>query len=316
MPSARDHGATGRRGRTDGAAHPRPTADARPTPPHATGHLRNRQLRSTRLVTATAAALVCLGALSACGPDNDGGQDAGKTAAPAPSATAAPAGTATGAPATGTGKPAGDGGTGGAAKGIPAKAWMDTKSIPLDETYHYAPLAANAKPGTGPVQFKGMELCHAAVAKDDEWMFTGTASAKASVGFGGDRWTAQQTLLFEGDPTHSSGTKQATNLTDGHLTDALKGCAKTAPGATVKVDSADGAPYFAAVLTVPQADGTTVTLHEYVVTDGGTVSELSVWATTKGGAQPKDAWKAPEDKYVGTGMTAPMCDALPGCDGH
>ncbi|WP_143685820.1 hypothetical protein [Streptomyces sp. 1331.2] len=245
-------------------------------------------MRSTRMVTA-AAALVCLGALSACGPDNDGGQDAGKTAAPAPSATAAPAGspggTATGAPATG--------GTGGAAKAIPAKAWMDTKSIPMDEAYHYAPLAANAKPGTGPIQFKGMELCHAAVAKDDEWMFAGTASAKASVGFGGDRWTAQQALLFEGDPTHSSGTKQTTNLTYGRLTDALKGCAKTAPGATVKVNSAEDAPYFAAVLTVPQADGTTVTLHEYAVTDGGTVSELSVWATTKAGAQPKDAWKAP-----------------------
>ncbi|MFF7989746.1 hypothetical protein ACFZDG_08160 [Kitasatospora xanthocidica] len=270
-------------------------------------------MRSTRLVTATAAALVCLGALSACGPDN-AGQDAGKTAAPALSATAAaPAGTGTGAPATGTPKPAGTGGADGAGKGIPAKAWMDTKNIPMDETYHYAPLAANAKPQTGPVQFKGMELCHAPIAKDDGYAFTGAASAKASVGFGGDRWTAQQTLLFVGDPTHSSGTKQSTNMVDSRLTDALKGCAKTAPGATVKVDSAADAPYFAAVLTVPQADGSAVTLHEYVVTDGGAVSELSVWATTKAGAQPKDAWKAPEDRYVGTGMTAPMCEALPGC---
>ncbi|MEU8922648.1 hypothetical protein AB0D10_17185 [Kitasatospora sp. NPDC048545] len=271
-------------------------------------------MRSTRLIAntaVTAAALVCLGALSACGPDNSG-QDGGKTAAPAPS-TAAPAGGGTGAPSAGATKPAGNGGTDGAAKGIPAKAWMDTKSIPMDETYHYAPLAANAKPQTGPVQFKGMELCHAPVAKDDEWMFTGTASAKASVGFGGDRWTAQQTLLFVGDPTHSSGTKQTTNLTYERLTDALNGCAKTVPGATVKVDSAADAPYFAAVLTVPQADGTAATLHEYAVTDGGTVSELSVWAVTKAGAQPKDAWKAPEDKYVGTGMTAPMCEALPGC---
>ncbi|MFJ9458104.1 hypothetical protein ACIRST_23830 [Kitasatospora sp. NPDC101447] len=269
-------------------------------------------MRSTRLVTATAAALVCLGALSACGPDNSGA-DGGKTAAPAPSTAAATGAAPSGAPATGTGKPAGTGGTDGAAKTIPAKAWMDTKSIPMDETYHYAPLAANAKPQTGPVQFKGMELCHAPIAKDDEYGFAGTASAKASVGFGGDRWTAQQTLLFVGDPTHSSGTKQTTNMVDQRLTDALKGCAKTAPGATVKVNSADDAPYFAAVLTIPQADGTAVTLHEYAVTDGGTVSELSVWATTKAGAQPKDAWKAPEDKYVGTGMTAPMCEALPGC---
>ncbi|MFI9360711.1 hypothetical protein ACIG5E_06575 [Kitasatospora sp. NPDC053057] len=265
---------------------------------------------STRLVTATTAALLCVGALSACGPDNSG-QDGGKTAAPAPT-SAAPTGAApTGAPATGgsTSKPDADG------KTLPAKAWMDNKSIPMDETYHYAPLAANAKPVTGAVTFKGMELCHAAPTKDQEGQFTGTA-AKASVGFGGDRWTAQQTLLVHGDPTHSSGTKQLTNLAEGNLTDALKACAKTAPGATVKVNSADGAPYFAAVLTVPQQDGSTTTLHEYVTTDGGWVSELSVWAVTKGGAQPKDAWKGPEDKYVATGMSAPLCEAFPGCDGH
>lgn len=301
MPHARDHGSTGRRGRTDGAAHQRPTAGARPTPTNATGHPRNRQLRTTRLVTATAAALVCLGALSACGPDN-GSQDAGKTAAPA--------GAASTTPSTNPTKPA------GSDKGIPDKAWMDTKSIPMDESYHYTPLAANAKPVSGPAQFKGMELCHATIAKDDEPLFTGAAAAKSSVGFDGDRWAAQQTLLFHGDPTRSSGAKQTTNLAAGRLTEALKSCAKTAPGATVKVDSAPDAPYFAAVLTVPQADGGTVTLHEYVVSDGGAVSELAVWATTKAGAQPKDAWKAPEDKFVGTGMTAPMCEALPGCDGH
>ena len=298
MSSARSHGSAGRRGRM--AEAPPSPASARN---HDTGHTRSRQLRSsTRLVTATAAALLCVGALSACGPDNSG-QDGGKTAAPAPTGTAAPSAGSTGS----TSKPDG--------KGIPAKAWMDTKNIPMDETYHYAPLAANAKPVTGAVTFKGMELCRAAPTKDQEAQFTGTA-AKASVGFGGDRWTAQQTLLVHGDPTHSSGTKQLTNLAAGNLEDALKACAKTAPGATVKVDSADGAPYFAAVLTVPQQDGSTATLREYVTTDGGWVSELSIWAITKGGAQPKDTWKGPEDKYVATGMTAPLCEAFPGCDGH
>ncbi|MGW3039361.1 hypothetical protein ACWC9T_04755 [Kitasatospora sp. NPDC001159] len=267
---------------------------------------------STRLVTATAAALLCVGALSACGPDNND-PNGGKTAAPAPTgATAAPAGGDTAKPTGGASKPpAADG-----AVSIPAKAWMDTKSIPMDETYHYAPLAANAKPVNGVVTFKGMELCHAAPTKDDEGPLTGVA-AKASVGFGGDRWTAQQTLLVHGDPTHSSGTKQMTNLAEGRLTDALKACAKTAPGATVKVNSAPDSTFaFSAVLTIPQQDGSTATLHEYVTTDGGWVSELSVWATTKAGAQPKDAWKGPEDKYVLTGMSAPMCEAFPGCDGH
>ncbi|MEU6967632.1 hypothetical protein AB0A71_07825 [Kitasatospora aureofaciens] len=256
---------------------------------------------STRLVTATAAALLCVGALSACGPDNSG-QDGGKTAAPAPTGTAAPSAGSTGS----TSKPDG--------KGIPAKAWMDTKSIPMDETYHYAPLSANAKSVTGSSDFKGMQVCHSSLAKDDQDLFTGgTAKALASVGFGGDRWTAQQTLFFFGDPTHSSGTGQSVGFIKDRLVQYVKDCGKTAPGATVKVSTAEHAPDFAATVTVPQADGSTVTLHEYVVNAGGTVSELSVWATTKGGAQPKDAWKAPEDKYVFTGMTSALCEVLPGC---
>ncbi|MFD5461732.1 hypothetical protein ACFWIQ_02745 [Kitasatospora sp. NPDC127059] len=264
---------------------------------------------STRLATATAAALLCAGALSACGPDNSG-QDGGKSAAPSSPATAAPTAGGTNA-GTGTGKP-----TGGADKdkGVPAKAWMDTKSIPMDEAYHFAPLAANAKPVTGSVDFKGMELCHAAPPKGEEYMYTdGAARAKAAVGFGGDRWTAQQTVDFWGDPTHSSGNAQTAGAIKRGLVDAVTNCAKTAPGATVKVTSAGDAPYFAATVTAPQPDGSTATLHEYVVLSAGTVSELSVWATTKGGAQPKDAWKAPEDKYVATGMTAPLCEAFPGC---
>ncbi|MEU8512118.1 hypothetical protein AB0C76_11075 [Kitasatospora sp. NPDC048722] len=266
-------------------------------------------MRTTRTATAAFTALLCLGALSACGPDN-GGQDAAKTTAPAPASTAAPA---TGSTTAAT--PA-DGATGtSTGNRIPAKAWMDARSVPLDDTLHWAPLAANASPVPRPVVFKGMELCHAQVAKDDTSTFTGSAAAKATVGFGGEHWTAQQTLLFEGDPTHSSGTKQLTNLAEEHLTAAVKDCAKTAPNATVKVTAPGGAdvPYFAAAVTVPQPDGTVVTLHEYVVVAGGTVSELSVWATAKAGAQPKEAWTAPDDKYVATGMTAPLCEALPGC---
>ncbi|MFJ7246133.1 hypothetical protein ACIQWA_15960 [Kitasatospora sp. NPDC098652] len=264
---------------------------------------------STRLVTVTAAALLCAGALSACGPDN-GGQDGGRSAAPAAPTSAAPA-TGTTQPG-GTAKP-----TAGAdqGKGVPAKAWADTKSIPMDETYHFAPLAANAKPVTGPIGFKGMELCHAAPPKGDEYMYTdGAARAKAAVGFGGDRWTAQQTVDFWGDPTHSSGNAQTANAIRRGLVEAVTNCARTAPGATVKVTSAADAPYFAATVTAPQPDGSTATLHEYVVLGGGAVTELSVWATAKGGAQPKDAWKAPEDKYVATGMTAPLCEAFSGCN--
>ncbi|MFB7910645.1 hypothetical protein ACFC1T_29845 [Kitasatospora sp. NPDC056076] len=264
---------------------------------------------STRLITVTAAALLCAGALSACGPD-DSGQDGGKSAAPAAPTTAAPAG--------GTAKPTGGGAgpTTGADQGkaVPAKAWADTKSIPMDETYHFAPLAANAKPVTGPIGFKGMELCHAAPPKGEEYMYTdGAARAKAAVGFGGDRWTAQQTVDFWGDPTHSSGNAQTAYAIERGITEAVTNCARTAPGATVKVTSAADAPYFAATVTAPQPDGSTATLHEYVVLGGGAVTELAVWATAKAGAQPKDAWKAPEDKYVATGMTAPLCEAFPGC---
>lgn len=270
------------------------------------GHLINRQLAVT-----TAVALLCVGALSACGPNDDkGGQDAGKTAAPTATGTAAPATTGAAPTATGTG------GTGGAPKGsIPAAAWMSARSIPMDETYHWAELARVAKPVTGDAAtFKGMELCHTPVAKDDAWLFTGKAAARAALNEGGaEHWTAQQTLVHHGDPRPSSGAKQATNLAYAHLVEAVKNCGQSLPGATVKVASADDAPYFAATVTAPGPDGTTVTLHEYAVAAGGSVSELAVFARAKAGAQPKDAWKAPEDRYVGTGMTAPLCEALPGC---
>ncbi|MGA5816602.1 hypothetical protein ACPC54_01875 [Kitasatospora sp. NPDC094028] len=265
--------------------------------------MRNRQLAVT-----TAAALLCLGALSACGPNDDkGGQDAGKSAAPTATVPAVVAATAA---------PGATGGAGGGAKGsIPAAAWMSSRSVPMDETYHWAALAPVAKPVTGDAAtFKGMELCRTPVAKDDAWLYTGKAAARAALNEGGaEHWTAQQTLVYHGDPRPSSGAKQATNLAYAHLVEAVKNCAQSVPGATVKVASADDAPYFAATVTVPQPGGSTVTLHEYAVAAGGSVSELAVFATAKAGAQPKDAWKAPEDKYVGTGMTAPLCEALPGC---
>ncbi|MQS11745.1 hypothetical protein F7Q99_05435 [Streptomyces kaniharaensis] len=270
-------------------------------------------MRTTRLVTVTSAALLCLGALSACGPENGGDQDASKTTAP----TAAPATPTGGATASPSGAPAPTGGqgkpTGG---GIPEKAWMSSHDIPLDDTTHWAPLAANAKPITGPVTFKGMELCHAAVSNTSLPLFIGQAAGKALVGFGGDHWQAQETLLYLGDGAKSSGTQQAIGMVRTTVTDAVKNCAKTAPGATVKVSGADdNFADFAATVTIPQADGSTVTLHEYVLDAGGTVGELSVFVTTKSGAQPKEAWTHPdsEDRYVFNTLRAPVCEAFPGC---
>ncbi|MGW2375135.1 hypothetical protein [Kitasatospora sp. NPDC001683] len=295
MPSARSHGSTGQRG--------------------------GRSRSSVRLLTAATAALLCVGALSACGPDNSG-QDGGKTAAPAPTGAApTSAAPATGAPTSGTAKPTG----GGADKGIPAKAWMDVKTIPVDEAIQWPTFAANAKLTTNKVLFKGQELCHDTdgLTKDGESLYTGTARATAVVGGSGNsRWTGQETLLYQGDPTHSSGTKQLTNLTRTHLVDAVKNCAKTFPHASVKVTSMEGAPYFAAAVTLPQIDGATVTLHEFVVDAGGTVGELSVFTTTKGGAEP-DGWMAVfdhdpigQETDAATNMKTAICGALPGCDGH
>ncbi|MEU6235604.1 hypothetical protein [Kitasatospora sp. NPDC047058] len=267
--------------------------------------------RLTVTVGVTAAALACLATLSACGPENNGDQ----TAAPGTTATAAGTAPASGpaaAPTSGAAKPSSAGAA--VSKDIPAGAWIDPHAVPLDSTYHWPAPATTAKGVTGTPVFKLQELCHAKLNPDHESLGAGRAAAQAVLGAGGaDQWQAQQTLLYEGDPRPSSGVAQSAHLVFDDLREEVKGCAKTLPGATVKVTSPEDANYFAATVTVPQAGGTVVTLHEYLSNPDGTVDELAVWTSTKTGAQPKVAWAGPADADVAKAMDSALCTTLKDC---
>ncbi|MFB7615448.1 hypothetical protein [Kitasatospora sp. NPDC056181] len=258
-----------------------------------------------------AAALLGIGMLNACGPDNSGEQNA----APSTAATAAGTAAASGAaaqPSTAAAKPSSAGPA--VSKDIPAGAWINPRAIPLDATYKWPAPAAGAKGVSGKPTFKLQELCHSKLSQDNESLGAGRAAAQSVIGAGGaDQWQAQQTLLYQGDPRPSSGIAQSAHLVLGDLEDEVKNCAKTVPGATVKVTSPADAMYFAATVTVPQAGGTTVTLHEYLTAPDGTVNELSLWTAAKTGAQPKVPWAGPADADVTKAMDAALCDTLKDC---
>lgn len=265
-------------------------------------------MRTTRTAVATAAALVCLGALSACGPDNGADQNAG----PATGSTAAPATGTAAAPPSGSAKPSAA--APGASRDIPAGAWISPRAVPLDSAHHWTAPASSAKAVGGAPVFKLQELCHSTLSKDNESLGTGQAAAQAVLGAGGaDQWQAQQTLLYQGDPRPSSGVAQSAHAVFRDLRDELKDCARTAPGATVKVTSPEDATYVAATVTVPQPGGTTAVLHTYLTAPDGTVNELALWATTKAGAQPKVPWAGPADAEVAKAMDAALCAALKDC---
>ncbi|MFD0346528.1 hypothetical protein ACFQ0M_11385 [Kitasatospora aburaviensis] len=174
--------------------------------------------------------------------------------------------------------------------------------------------AGTAKSVAGAPTFKLQELCHSKLSPDTADLGTGRAAAQSLLGAGGpDQWQAQQTLLYEGDPRPSSGVAQSAHAVFSDLREEVKACAKSAPGATVKVTSPEDANYFAATVTVPQAGGNAVTLHEYLTAPDGTVNELAVWTTGKSGAQPKVPWAGPADADVAKAMDSALCTTLKDC---
>ncbi|GAA2836008.1 hypothetical protein RMN57_08335 [Kitasatospora sp. CM 4170] len=278
-----------------------------------------RANRTAGTAVAAVAAIACLGALSACGPDNGGDQNAAPGKAASPAATAPAGGTATGTvapqPSGGAAKPSAAGTSAAAgSRDVPAGTWINPRSIPLDATYHWPAPAGTAKSVAGAPTFKLQELCHSKLSPDTADLGTGRAAAQSLLGAGGpDQWQAQQTLLYEGDPRPSSGVAQSAHAVFSDLREEVKACAKSAPGATVKVTSPEDANYFAATVTVPQAGGNAVTLHEYLTAPDGTVNELAVWTTGKSGAQPKVPWAGPADADVAKAMDSALCTTLKDC---
>ena len=266
-------------------------------------------MRSLRLAAATVACLSAVALLSACEPD---GSDAGDSTA-ATTAAAAPTGAA-GTPAaekTAAGQsPAAPAATPGKAGRLPAGVWVDPKAVPLNAALHWkAPgSAAQVLGEQGRLQVE--TVCGS--KRDDYYAEVPMVETAPLGGTAGD-WKAVETVASFGSGQKSSGVIQSAYALMGQFAQEVKDCATTAPGAKVTVIAED-ADHLFADLSVPQADGSTVELHEFLVSNRGTVAELTLRADLAKGARPKTAWSAPADQQaLVDALGKPACTAFKDC---
>ncbi|MGW4383402.1 hypothetical protein [Kitasatospora sp. NPDC004531] len=265
-------------------------------------------MRPLRLAATAAACLTAIAVLTACEPDGSDGGDAGKTAAAPPAATGAPAaGAASGSPkADPSGAPAG----GGKTSAVPAAAWVAPQQVPLNAALHWTAPAASAKSLGAKGQFLIEQLCHGKRA--DDWADTVPGVDTASLGGAEGDWKADQSIASFGDASKSSAAAQSAFGLLGALKDEVKNCSATVPGAKAEI-TADDSEYLAATVTLPQPDGGTVQVHEYLTTSGGALVELTLHAKTAKGAHPKTAWSAPADAALLKALATPVCTAYKDC---
>ncbi|MGF1429380.1 hypothetical protein [Kitasatospora sp. LaBMicrA B282] len=248
-------------------------------------------LRTRTLLAASTAVLASLVTLTACGPD-DTTTKTNPNASGSPSTgtgTATPTGGANGTPTPHT----------GAIPPLPAGVWIAAKDIPLDSAVHWAEPASVANTNGSP-QLAVEQFCKAQITGDtDIRSFPAESAGQAKLGTAGaGQWQAQQTVI------HLTGTNsiemQGANNFSRAMQDAVRNCAKTA-GATDVHEFGDGTvgAGWADSITIPQADGQTLTLHEYIgVPGGGAVSELALWTVTPKGGKPKVEWGAADPQVV------------------
>ncbi|MEZ0094406.1 hypothetical protein [Streptacidiphilus sp. EB129] len=260
-----------------------------------------RSLPRTCAAAATAAvALIALGSLTGCGPTTSQSGSAAASAGPSgspslpASSTAQPGvstSTTTDSPSP-TSAAASPGPAGGRATGLPASVWMAARSIPLDPDYHWTAPAGIAQGVSNPT-FAFERLCHATRDPSNDLSDWHGPAAQAQFGTGnssGGDWQGQQTVIrFPG--TSSAAAQLSWSLYQG-LQQELNACGSSASGAKVKLTSS-GTQDLAAVVTIPQPGGGTITLHQYLALTGTTVAELAVSSQ-----HPSHSWSAPSDTSV------------------
>ncbi|GLW55666.1 hypothetical protein [Kitasatospora phosalacinea] len=263
-------------------------------------------MRSLRLAAATVACLSAVALLSACDPE---GTDTGDSAASgAPTAVpSAPAAAKT--PAAKTPAASEAAATPGKAGRLPAGVWVDPKAVPLNAALHWsAPGPAKVLGEQGKLQIE--TLCH---TRRDEYHAEVAMVETASLGGASGDWKADETIASYGSGADSSGVIQTTYALMGVFAQGVKDCAETAPGAEVTVIGEDADHLFADV-TLPQADGSTVVVHEFLVSNRGSIAELTLRADLPAGARPKTAWTAPTDRQaLSDALGKPACTAFKDC---
>ncbi|RAJ44635.1 hypothetical protein K353_01211 [Kitasatospora sp. SolWspMP-SS2h] len=269
-------------------------------------------MRSLRLAAATVACLSAVAVLSACDPEGTDTGDSAASAAPGTASTAAT--TASAAPSADGAKspaasksPAAPEATPGKAGRLPAGAWIDPKSVPLNSALHWKAGPAKVLGEKGRLRIE--ELCK--IPRDDSFAEVPIVETAALGGAAGD-WSADETIASFGSSAKSSAAAQSAYALLAGVTEGLKDCASTVPGATVKVTVEDGASV-AATLTVPQSGGGSTEVREYLTAKDGSLAELTLHAQLPKGGHPKTAWAGGSDDAVLNPLGGAVCTAFDDC---
>ncbi len=186
---------------------------------------------------------------------------------------------------------------------IPASAWPDPWSLPLNPAYQWPVLADLAVPVMAP-RFGFEELCGSPPVPDARAF---AVAARAVVGQPDGRWRLQAQIVHWRGETWRGG--ELANAVFGSAVAALRSCQDTAPQSSPSLTTAEP-DRIAAVISGP------VVAHLYLLVDprSSTISEL-LFTHDAAAPTPPQPWPAVPDAQVLDGMSAPLCAAYLGSCG-
>ncbi len=186
---------------------------------------------------------------------------------------------------------------------IPASAWPDPWSLPLNPTDHWPMLAELAVPVIAP-RFGIEELCASPPVADARGF---AVASRAVVEQPDGGWRLQAQIVHWRGETWRGG--ELANEVFGAAVAALRSCQVSAPLVSPSLTTAEP-DRIAAVVSGP------VVAHAYLLVDprSSTISEL-VFTRPADRPTPPTPWPAVPDEQVLDGMSAPLCAAYLGSCG-
>lgn len=182
---------------------------------------------------------------------------------------------------------------------IPAIAWIQRQSVPLNAVYQWPAPAAAAVPMTGgsaTPQFRFEQVCATPPFPQDTR--NSAVAARAVVAHPDGQWQLQALILHWRGDTARGGAIAASVF--GTAVAALRSCQLGAPAQSPSITD-DEATRMAAVISGP------VIMHTYLIAHvaSSTISELTLWSS----GSPEVPWPVISDAAVLDALTAPLCEA-------
>jgi hypothetical protein len=187
---------------------------------------------------------------------------------------------------------------------IPAAAWPDPRSLPLDATYRWPALPGLAVAAPAP-RFRFEELCAGPPPLDDPRSYA--VAAKVVVPAPDGQWQLQAQVLHWRGETWRGG-QLAASVFDTAAA-ALRSCLRAAPQFSPLITT-DEPDRMAAVISGPSSG---LVAHHYLLADpaSSTISELVLWAVPP----VQVPWLQVPDARVFDAMATPLCGAYLGSCG-